>query len=125
MFNTIHFSSKPNILLNSYVCNFVSVCFTIGKLCRIPHGASNVEIEVTSSPAKWPGVKFFLSILSANKKDERNVLNLLLCEAAVAVYLSFFVSACSVSTFYFLRSCVSSPMTIKFFKKHNDDQKSP
>eukprot|EP00111_Clytia_hemisphaerica_P015793 TCONS_00046632-protein len=66
-----------------------------GKLCRIPHGASNVEIEVTSSPSKWPGVKFFLSILSANKKDERNVLNLLLCEAAVAVYLSFFVSACS------------------------------
>ena len=64
-------------------------------MCRIPHGATNVDIEVTSTPAKWPGVKFFLSILSANKKEERHALNLLLCESAVAVYLSFFVSACS------------------------------
>ena len=55
----------------------------------------DVDIEVTSSPTKWPGVKFFLSILSANKREERNSLNLLLCEAAVAVYLSMFVSACS------------------------------
>lgn len=69
--------------------------FNTGKLCRIPHGATDIDIGVTSPPTQWPGVKFFLSILSVNKKDDRNVLNLLLCEAAVAVYLSIFVSACS------------------------------
>ena len=50
---------------------------------------------MTSSPAQWPGVKFFLSILTASNKDGSHHLKLLLCEAAVAVYLSMLVSACS------------------------------
>jgi len=78
-----------------YSCLQLLIVLFSGKLCRIPYGVSDVDIEVTSSPPKWPGVKFLLSILSANKKEERMVLNLLLCETAVAVYLSMFVSACS------------------------------
>lgn len=99
----MHAAASTELVLQRVGSRFISIniisYFTFflqpGKLCRIPHGASDVDISVTSSPTQWPGVKFFLSILSVNKKDDRNVLNLLLCEAAVAVYLSIFVSACS------------------------------
>lgn len=52
-------------------------------------------MEPTSAPNNWPGVKFFMSVLTANSKDSSQNIRLLLCEAAVAVYLSNFVSACS------------------------------
>ena len=71
------------------------VFFLTGKLLRLPSGSTNVSLEPTSAPNKWPGVKFFMSILTANSKDSSQNIRLLLCEAAVAVYLSNFVSACS------------------------------
>ncbi|XP_057307228.1 dmX-like protein 1 [Hydractinia symbiolongicarpus] len=66
-----------------------------GKLVRLPYGCVDVDLDATSSPSQWPGVKFFLSILTASNKDGSHNIKLLLCEAAVGVYLGLLVSSCS------------------------------
>ncbi|XP_051512650.1 dmX-like protein 2 isoform X3 [Myxocyprinus asiaticus] len=45
----------------------------------------------TSAPAQWPGVSSLISLLACAKGDDHVRLNVMLCEAVVAVYLSLLI----------------------------------
>ncbi|KAI7790177.1 dmX-like protein 2 isoform X2 [Triplophysa rosa] len=45
----------------------------------------------TSAPSQWPGVSSLLSLLACAQGDDRVHLNVMLCEAVVAVYLSLLI----------------------------------
>ncbi|XP_063170605.1 dmX-like protein 2 isoform X2 [Candoia aspera] len=46
-----------------------------------------------SLPAQWPGVSSLLNLLSTAQDEDQPKLNILLCEAVVAVYLSLLIHA--------------------------------
>ena len=46
--------------------------------------------EITTEPSKWPGVASLRALLDRDKDDETPNLNVLLCEAFVAIYMSLF-----------------------------------
>ncbi|XP_010179276.1 PREDICTED: dmX-like protein 2 isoform X3 [Mesitornis unicolor] len=46
-----------------------------------------------SSPAQWPGVSSLINLLSSAQDEDQPKLNILLCEAVVAVYLSLLIHA--------------------------------
>ncbi|XP_015601429.1 dmX-like protein 2 isoform X2 [Cephus cinctus] len=48
---------------------------------------------ITTSPAKWPGVTNLRALLAREKDEDTPNLNILLCEAFVATYMSLFVYA--------------------------------
>uniref|UniRef100_A0A673GBM5 DmX-like protein 2 n=1 Tax=Sinocyclocheilus rhinocerous TaxID=307959 RepID=A0A673GBM5_9TELE len=45
----------------------------------------------TSAPAQWPGVSSLISLLACAQGDDQIHLNVMLCEAVVAVYLSLLI----------------------------------
>ena len=53
------------------------------------------QVTPTSLPSSWPGVQLLQSILTSANKEGAASLKILLCETAVAVYLSLLVSAAS------------------------------
>ncbi|XP_011258519.2 dmX-like protein 2 isoform X5 [Camponotus floridanus] len=50
---------------------------------------------ITTSPAKWPGVTNLRALLAREKDEDTPKLNILLCEAFVATYMSLFIYALS------------------------------
>ncbi|XP_024225203.1 dmX-like protein 2 isoform X2 [Bombus impatiens] len=48
---------------------------------------------ITTSPSKWPGVTNLRALLAREKDEDTPKLNILLCEAFVATYMSLFVYA--------------------------------
>nr|XP_034493175.1 dmX-like protein 2 isoform X7 [Marmota flaviventris] len=51
-----------------------------------------------SSPAQWPGVSSLISLLSSAQDEDQPKLNVLLCEAVVAVYLSLLIHALATNS---------------------------
>uniref|UniRef100_A0A672GJ05 Dmx-like 2 n=1 Tax=Salarias fasciatus TaxID=181472 RepID=A0A672GJ05_SALFA len=53
----------------------------------------SIEEHVTpnSAPAQWPGVSSLISLLTSAREEDQPKLNVLLCEAVVAVYLSLLI----------------------------------
>ncbi|XP_004639054.1 dmX-like protein 2 isoform X2 [Octodon degus] len=60
----------------------------------------SVDEHVTpnSSPAQWPGVSSLMSLLSSAQDEDQPKLNVLLCEAVVAVYLSLLIHALATNS---------------------------
>lgn len=50
---------------------------------------------ITTSPSKWPGVTNLRALLAREKDEDIPKLNILLCEAFVATYMSLFIYAMS------------------------------
>ncbi|XP_012281901.1 dmX-like protein 2 isoform X2 [Orussus abietinus] len=53
------------------------------------------SVCITTSPSKWPGVTNLRALLAREKDEDTPKLNVLLCEAFVAIYMSLFVYAMS------------------------------
>ncbi|XP_076027939.1 dmX-like protein 2 isoform X1 [Genypterus blacodes] len=53
----------------------------------------SIEEHVTpnSAPAQWPGVSSLISLLTSAREEDQPKLNVLLCEAVVAVYLALLI----------------------------------
>ncbi|KAM3624895.1 uncharacterized protein V6R79_003682 [Siganus canaliculatus] len=53
----------------------------------------SIEEHITpnSAPAQWPGVSSLISLLTSAREEDQPKLNVLLCEAVVAVYLSLLI----------------------------------
>uniref|UniRef100_G1N4F0 Dmx like 2 n=1 Tax=Meleagris gallopavo TaxID=9103 RepID=G1N4F0_MELGA len=51
-----------------------------------------------SSPAQWPGVSSLINLLSSAQDEDQPKLNVLLCEAVVAVYLSLLIHALATNS---------------------------
>ncbi|ELK36050.1 DmX-like protein 2 [Myotis davidii] len=51
-----------------------------------------------SSPAQWPGVSSLVNLLSSAQDEDQPKLNILLCEAVVAVYLSLLIHALATNS---------------------------
>ncbi|XP_009985771.1 PREDICTED: dmX-like protein 2 isoform X3 [Tauraco erythrolophus] len=51
-----------------------------------------------SSPAQWPGVSSLINLLSSSQDEDQPKLNILLCEAVVAVYLSLLIHALATNS---------------------------
>ncbi|KAF6351127.1 Dmx like 2 [Rhinolophus ferrumequinum] len=51
-----------------------------------------------SSPAQWPGVSSLINLLSSAQDEDQPKLNILLCEAIVAVYLSLLIHALATNS---------------------------
>ncbi|KAI1904061.1 hypothetical protein AGOR_G00001800 [Albula goreensis] len=53
----------------------------------------SIEEQATpsSSPAQWPGVSSLISLVASAQGEDRPKLNVMLCEAVVAVYLSLLI----------------------------------
>uniref|UniRef100_A0A8D3BIK4 Dmx-like 2 n=1 Tax=Scophthalmus maximus TaxID=52904 RepID=A0A8D3BIK4_SCOMX len=53
----------------------------------------SIEEHVTpnSAPAQWPGVSSLISLLTSAREEDQPRLNVLLCEAVVAVYLALLI----------------------------------
>ncbi|XP_006895381.1 PREDICTED: dmX-like protein 2 isoform X4 [Elephantulus edwardii] len=51
-----------------------------------------------SSPAQWPGVTSLINLLSSAQDEDQPKLNILLCEAVVAVYLSLLIHALATNS---------------------------
>nr|KAF6391784.1 Dmx like 2 [Pipistrellus kuhlii] len=51
-----------------------------------------------SSPAQWPGVSSLINLLSSAQDEDQPKLNILLCEAVVAVYLSLLIHALATNS---------------------------
>ncbi|KAM7405881.1 hypothetical protein PAMP_000298 [Pampus punctatissimus] len=53
----------------------------------------SIEEHITpnSAPAQWPGVSSLISLLTSAREDDQPRLNVLLCEAVVAVYLALLI----------------------------------
>ena len=76
-------------------------------------------MEPTSSPSQWPGVKFLVTLLTSSSRDRSQQIRLLLCEIAVAIYLSMLVSASSrlscQNLYRLLKNSVSEKMWNEVF----------
>nr|CAD7199839.1 unnamed protein product [Timema douglasi] len=55
--------------------------------------SSDEPLQVTTHPAKWPGVTNLRALLAREKDEDTPRLNVLLCEAFVATYMSLMVYA--------------------------------
>lgn len=53
----------------------------------------SIEEHITpnSAPAQWPGVSSLISLVTSAREEDQPRLNVLLCEAVVAVYLSLLI----------------------------------
>nr|XP_043886318.1 dmX-like protein 2 isoform X3 [Solea senegalensis] len=53
----------------------------------------SIEEHITpnSAPAQWPGVSSLISLLTSAREEDQPRLNVLLCEAVVAVYLALLI----------------------------------
>ena len=78
---------------------------------RKPSG-SDVCAEITTEPSKWPGVTSLRALLDREKDEETPNLNILLCEAYVAIYmslLSYALATCDPHILYRLIGQKPSP----------------
>uniref|UniRef100_A0A1B6DAH6 Uncharacterized protein n=2 Tax=Clastoptera arizonana TaxID=38151 RepID=A0A1B6DAH6_9HEMI len=57
--------------------------------------STDEPLQVTTLPAKWPGVTNLRALLAREKDEDTPRLNILLCEAFVAAYMSLMVYAVS------------------------------
>jgi hypothetical protein len=57
--------------------------------------STDESVCITTSPSKWPGVTSLRALLAREKDEDTPKLNILLCEAFVATYMSLFVYALS------------------------------
>lgn len=55
--------------------------------------SADEPVTVSTSPSKWPGVTNLRALLAREKDEDTPRLNVLLCEAFVATFMSLFVSA--------------------------------
>nr|XP_045610736.1 dmX-like protein 2 [Procambarus clarkii] len=76
-----------------------------------PH--DDEPLAVCTAPAKWPGVTSLLALVARERDEDTPKLNLLLCEAFVAVYLSLLVHGLAASDAYVLHRLVARPLTEK------------
>ncbi|XP_069954424.1 dmX-like protein 2 isoform X5 [Cherax quadricarinatus] len=78
-------------------------------------GAPHEEepLTVCTIPAKWPGVTSLLALVARERDEDTPKLNLLLCEAFVAVYLSLLIHGLVASDAYVLYRLVARPITEK------------
>nr|XP_025046516.1 dmX-like protein 2 isoform X1 [Pelodiscus sinensis] len=51
-----------------------------------------------STPAQWPGVSSLINLLSSAQDEDQPKLNVLLCEAVIAVYLSLLIHALATNS---------------------------
>uniref|UniRef100_A0A8C3SKA2 Dmx like 2 n=1 Tax=Chelydra serpentina TaxID=8475 RepID=A0A8C3SKA2_CHESE len=51
-----------------------------------------------STPAQWPGVSSLINLLNSAQDEDQPKLNILLCEAVVAVYLSLLIHALATNS---------------------------
>ncbi|XP_068954155.1 dmX-like protein 2 isoform X3 [Petaurus breviceps papuanus] len=63
-----------------------------------------------SSPAQWPGVSSLINLLSSARDEDQPKLNILLCEAVVAVYLSLLIHALATNSFNELFRLAAHPL---------------
>ena len=73
---------------------------------------SDVCAEITTEPSKWPGVTSLRALLDREKDEETPNLNILLCEAYVAIYmslLSYALATCDPHILYRLIGQKPSP----------------
>ena len=61
----------------------------------VPGAQRKDHVTPTSLPSRWPGVQMLSSILAARNKEGSRNLKILLCEAAVAVYVALLVTSTS------------------------------
>ncbi|XP_059484944.1 dmX-like protein 2 [Neocloeon triangulifer] len=57
--------------------------------------SSDEPLQVTTHPSKWPGVTNLRALLAREKDEDTPKLNILLCEAFIATYMSLVVYAMS------------------------------
>ncbi|XP_065268569.1 dmX-like protein 2 isoform X6 [Emys orbicularis] len=51
-----------------------------------------------STPAQWPGVSSLINLLNSTQDEDQPKLNILLCEAVIAVYLSLLIHALATNS---------------------------
>ena len=61
----------------------------------VPGSQRKDYVTPTSLPSRWPGVQMLSSIIAARNKDGPKSLRILLCQAAVAVYVALLVTSTS------------------------------
>ena len=74
--------------------------------------SGDVCAEITTEPSKWPGVTWLRALLDREKDEETPNLNILLCEAYVAIYmslLSYALATCDPHILYRLIGQKPSP----------------
>nr|XP_006818127.1 PREDICTED: Dmx-like 2 [Saccoglossus kowalevskii] len=59
---------------------------------------SEENLTPTTAPSKWPGVSSLQSLLATERDEDMPKLNIFLCEALVAVYISLLVHAMTTNT---------------------------
>ncbi|KAM9064953.1 dmX-like protein 2 isoform X1 [Sarcophilus harrisii] len=68
-----------------------------------------------SSPAQWPGVSSLINLLSSARDEDQPKLNILLCEAVVAVYLSLLIHALATNSFSELFRLAAHPLNSRMW----------
>lgn len=83
--------------MDVYAGGSANVLYRVGNLVsvnrkrRMPSG--DVPLTVSSSPSKWPGVATLQALLSSEKDSDLPPMNIQLCEALLAVYMTLLVHA--------------------------------
>ncbi|XP_068239086.1 dmX-like protein 2 isoform X2 [Palaemon carinicauda] len=85
----------------------------VGRDFRNGHSHDDEPLQVCTAPAKWPGVTSLLALVARERDEDTPKLNVLLCEAFVAVYLSLLVHGISASDAYVLYRLVAQPLSEK------------
>lgn len=100
------FSVKQATDMNGYHSPGIESLARLNASCQSSHLMANASahqrkrkystdepLTVSTPPAKWPGVTNLRALLAREKDEDTPRLNVLLCEAFVATYMSLFVSA--------------------------------
>ncbi|XP_054243979.1 dmX-like protein 2 isoform X7 [Indicator indicator] len=68
-----------------------------------------------SSPAQWPGVSSLINLLSSAQDEDQPKLNILLCEAVIAVYLSLLIHALATNSCNELFRLAAHPLNTRMW----------
>ncbi|CAL4074057.1 unnamed protein product, partial [Meganyctiphanes norvegica] len=85
----------------------------VGRDPHSLHVASDETLQVCTPPAKWPGVTSLLALVARERDEDTPKLNILLCEAFLAVYLSLLVHGLAASDAYVLYRLTAQHFTEK------------
>ncbi|XP_071522289.1 dmX-like protein 2 [Panulirus ornatus] len=85
----------------------------VGRDIRTGTPHEEEPLTVCTAPAKWPGVTSLLALVARERDEDTPKLNLLLCEAFVAVYLSLLIHGLAASDAYVLYRLIARPVTEK------------